>query len=113
MTLPIMVASIAGDRASVADAHRTIVDRLGHPEVLVYNAGPGGFAWPPPSILDTPADKFAQGFNAGVTGALLWIQQVRRLLPCVASSCKADQSITWALPGYKIALLVVRGLMYP
>ena len=73
-TMPYSI--IAGDKASVQAAHKEIVEKLGHPEVLVYNAGPGGFQWPPPSILDIPADKFAKGFDNGVTGALLWIQQV-------------------------------------
>lgn len=74
--------TIAGDKASVQAAHKEIVEKLGNPEVLIYNAGPGGFQWPPPSILDTPADKFAKGFDNGVTGALLWIQEVFLPLDC-------------------------------
>ena len=76
VTCTMPYAMNAGDKASVQAAHKEIVEKVGHPEVLIYNAGPGGFQWPPPSILDTPADKFAKGFDNGVTGALLWIQEV-------------------------------------
>ena len=76
LTVLLKHLNAVGDKASVQAAHKEVVEKLGHPEVLVYNAGPGGFQWPPPSILDTPADKFAKGFDNGVTGALLWIQQV-------------------------------------
>lgn len=41
----------AGKPAEVIAAFDTIKEQLGHPEVLIYNAGPGGVTFPPPSIL--------------------------------------------------------------
>lgn len=58
------------------DAYKAIVAKLGAPEVLVYNAGPQMKAWPPPAILDIDPEAFQDGFAAGVTGALVWSQQV-------------------------------------
>ncbi len=39
----------AGKPAEVIAAFDTIKEQLGHPEVLIYNAGPGGVTFPPPS----------------------------------------------------------------
>ena len=33
------IFSVAGKEADVKEAHKAIVEKLGHPEVLVYNAG--------------------------------------------------------------------------
>ena len=67
-------------------AFQTIVEKLGAPEVLVYNAGPG-MKWPPPGILDLDLAVFSRAFDAGVTGALVWAQQVRRLLQLQGTPC--------------------------
>ena len=66
----------AGDAASVREAYKSIVAKLGAPEVLVYNAGPGNMSWPPPGVLDTDPAAFQGAFAAGVTGGLIWAQQV-------------------------------------
>ncbi len=34
----------AGKEADVKEAHKLIVEKLGHAEVLIYNAGMGSFA---------------------------------------------------------------------
>lgn len=39
----------AGKPAEVIAAFDKIKEQLGHPEVLIYNAGPGGVTFPPPS----------------------------------------------------------------
>jgi hypothetical protein len=38
----------AGDLADIRRAFDTIQSSVGDPEVLVYNAGPGGMSFPPP-----------------------------------------------------------------
>lgn len=58
------------------EAHNTICKALGNPEVLIYNAGPGMMSWPPPTIMDIPPEVFSRAFDSGVTGALVWAQQV-------------------------------------
>lgn len=69
--------ALAGKEADVKTAFQAIVKEFGaYPEVLVYNAGPGHFVWPPPPLLEIPVDAFGKTFDAGVTGALAWIQQV-------------------------------------
>ena len=75
-------SSHAGKEADVKAAYSTVVDTFGgqHPEVLIYNAGPGGTTWPPPSLLDISVDAFSKGFDSGVTGALIWLQQVCTIL---------------------------------
>ena len=67
-------------------AFQTIVAKLGAPEVLVYNAGPG-MKWPPPGILDLDPAVFSRAFDAGVTGALVWAQQVRCLPQLQSTPC--------------------------
>lgn len=66
----------AGKPQDVVAAHARVRDALGHPEVLIYNAGPGGYSWPPPAALDISPEAFSRGFDAGVTGPLVWAQQV-------------------------------------
>ena len=39
----------AGKATQMVAAFDEIKQQLGHPEVLIYNAGPGGMSWPPPS----------------------------------------------------------------
>ena len=39
----------AGKATEVVAAFDKVKQQLGHPEVLIYNAGPGGISWPPPS----------------------------------------------------------------
>ena len=68
--------SAAGKAEDVASAHAKIQEAFGAPQVLIYNAGPGGVSWPPPGLLETSPDSFAHGFEAGCVGALLWAQQV-------------------------------------
>ena len=41
--------STAGKPAEVIVAFDKIKEQLGHPEILIYNAGPGGVTFPPPS----------------------------------------------------------------
>lgn len=66
----------------MCEAHNTIVQQLGAPEVLVYNAGPGMMSWPPPGILDINPEAFQQGFASGCTGGLIWAQQANlHLIP--------------------------------
>ncbi|CAL8471258.1 g10800 [Coccomyxa elongata] len=65
-----------GKPEDVVAAHARVCEALGAPEVLVYNAGPGGFTWPPPAALDISPEAFSRGFDSGVTGALVWAQQV-------------------------------------
>ena len=79
----------AGDAASVREAFQTIREKLGAPEVLVYNAGPG-MKWPPPGILDLDPTVFSRAFDAGVTGALVWAQQVRCLSQLQSMPCCTD-----------------------
>ena len=79
----------AGDAASVREAFQTIREKLGAPEVLVYNAGPG-MKWPPPGILDLDPTVFSRAFAAGVTGALVWAQQVRCLSQLQSMPCCTD-----------------------
>ena len=79
----------------MGQAFQTIVAKLGAPEVLVYNAGPG-MKWPPPGILDLDPAVFSRAFDAGVTGALVWAQQVRS---CGLSRCAHVSSagaLMWA-----------------
>lgn len=45
--------SYAGRVAEVVAAFDKVKQQLGHPEVLIYNAGPGGISWPPPSKKPT------------------------------------------------------------
>ena len=57
-------------------AYGKIVEAFGaFPEVLIYNAGPG-MKYPPPPLLETKVEDFARSFDAGVVGALSWLQQV-------------------------------------
>ena len=41
----------AGKPAEVIAAFDKIKEQLGHPEVLIYNAGPGGVTFPPPNSV--------------------------------------------------------------
>lgn len=66
-----------GNEADVKAAFQSIVKEFGeYPEVLVYNAGPGNFRFPPPGILDLSVEEFSVAFEAGVYGALAWLHQV-------------------------------------
>ena len=44
MTGPADSGGEAGIEADVKEAHKLIVEKLGHAEVLIYNAGMGSFA---------------------------------------------------------------------
>ena len=70
----------AGKPEDVVAAHARVCEALGAPEVLVYNAGPGGYGWPPPAALDISPEAFSRSFDSGVTGALVWAQQVLWLI---------------------------------
>ncbi|DBA95579.1 hypothetical protein WJX82_008709 [Trebouxia sp. C0006] len=65
-----------GKPAEVIAAFDKIKEQLGHPEVLIYNAGPGGVTFPPPSALDLKPEVFEGAFSSGVVGALTASQQV-------------------------------------
>ena len=71
----------AGKAQDVVAAHEKVIDAFGAPEVLVYNAGPG-ITWPPPAALDINPEVFSRSFDACVTGALVWSQQVTFQAPC-------------------------------
>lgn len=72
----------AGKPEEVVTAHARVCEALGAPEVLVYNAGPGGFTYPPPAALDISPEAFSRSFDSGVTGALVWAQQVLMTALC-------------------------------
>ena len=46
--------SYLGKPTDLVAAFDKIKSQLGHPEVLIYNAGPGGMSWPPPSKAPIP-----------------------------------------------------------
>jgi NAD(P)-dependent dehydrogenase (short-subunit alcohol dehydrogenase family) len=71
----------AGKAQDVVAAHAKVFEAFGAPEVLVYNAGPG-ITWPPPAALDIDPEVFSRSFDAGVTCALVWSQQVTFQAPC-------------------------------
>lgn len=55
-----------------------IETELGRPEVLCYNVGPNvGAVWPPPTVEETPLERFTGGLEAGVTGAFIWSKKVQ------------------------------------
>lgn len=81
----------AGKPEDVVAAHARVCKELGDPEVLVYNAGPGGFTWPPPAALDISPEAFTRGFDSGVTGALVWAQQV--LMHCPVQKCFQQHNV--------------------
>lgn len=96
----------AGKPTEIVAAFDTIKQQLGHPEVLIYNAGPGGTSWPPPSALDLKPDDFQAAFASGVVGALTASQQV---LPAFIENQKGTIIFTGATAalrgGAKFAML--------
>ncbi|KAK9918745.1 hypothetical protein WJX75_006512 [Coccomyxa subellipsoidea] len=86
------VPSDAGKAQDVVAAHAKVFEAFGAPEVLVYNAGPG-ITWPPPAALDIDPEVFSRSFDAGVTGALVWSQQV---LPAMLQAGKGTIIFTGA-----------------
>lgn len=95
-----------GKPADVVTAFDKIKEQLGHPEVLIYNAGPGGVTFPPPSALDVKPDDFQAAFSSGVVGALAAAQQV---LPAFIENQKGTIIFTGATAalrgGAKFSLL--------
>lgn len=49
-----LTSCVVGKPAEIAAAFDKIKEQMGHPEVLIYNAGPGGMSWPPPSNSTDP-----------------------------------------------------------
>lgn len=45
----VIPTQFAGKATEMVAAFDRVKQQLGHPEVLIYNAGPGGISWPPPS----------------------------------------------------------------
>ena len=60
-----------GDRGAVESAFRTIRERLGPPEVLIYNAGSG--AWG--TIADITPDQFEDSWRVNAFGAFVCAAQ--------------------------------------
>ncbi len=56
-----------------------------HLDNFIWFTGPGGLSWPLPGLLEQSVEEFARGFDAGVTGALIWLQQVGPLPPLLHS----------------------------
>src|ERR1051325_10994735 len=61
-----------GDRRAVEAAFRTIRERLGPPEVLIYNAGSG--AWG--TIADITPEQFEDTWRTNAYGAFLSAKEV-------------------------------------
>lgn len=76
-----MIEIFAAKVDDVKNAYQRIVSEFkASPEVLVYNARGGDFKWPPPKIVDVDPADFQAQFAGGVTGAFIWMQQVRTIL---------------------------------
>jgi NAD(P)-dependent dehydrogenase (short-subunit alcohol dehydrogenase family) len=56
-----------GDRAAVESAFRTIRDRLGPPDVLLYNAGSGTWG----TVAEVTPEQFEQSWRVNAFGAFL------------------------------------------
>jgi NAD(P)-dependent dehydrogenase (short-subunit alcohol dehydrogenase family) len=62
----------ASDPASIATAFATLQSEMGPVDVLIYNAGGGGWQ----TVEEITADDFEQGWRVNALGALLASQQV-------------------------------------
>ena len=68
----LVVPADSTDPKSVANAFSTIRDKLGKPEVLVYNAGSFQYN----SILDITPESFEQNWKANCMGGFLTAKEV-------------------------------------
>ena len=77
----------AGNRDDIKRGFQEVRDQLGHPSVLIYNAGPT-LAWPPPGIMDVTPEILEKAMGPGMYGALYCAQEVcgRNLLVCTSLS---------------------------
>jgi NAD(P)-dependent dehydrogenase (short-subunit alcohol dehydrogenase family) len=87
------LACDTGKPAEVASVFGEIKQKLGAPEVLIYNSGPSGMSWPPPSAMDLTPEQFSAAFDSGVVGALACAQQV---LPAMIEAGKGTIILTGA-----------------
>jgi NAD(P)-dependent dehydrogenase (short-subunit alcohol dehydrogenase family) len=60
-----------GDRAAIEAAFRTVRERLGPPEVLIYNAGSGAFG----TIADITPEQFEASWRVNAFGAFVCAAQ--------------------------------------
>jgi len=77
---------------SIKEAFRTIRERLGDVEVLVWNAG-GRTSWPPAKLVDTPTDQFETNMKVGCTGAFIASKEV---VPAMTAQKKGTILLTGA-----------------
>ncbi|CEL95357.1 unnamed protein product [Vitrella brassicaformis CCMP3155] len=81
-----------GIEPSIKEAFRTIRERLGDVEVLVWNAG-GRTSWPPAKLVDTPTDQFETNMKVGCTGAFIASKEV---VPAMTAQKKGTILLTGA-----------------
>ena len=56
-----------GDRAQIESAFRSIRERLGPPDVLIYNAGSGAFG----NVTEITPEQFEQSWRVNAFGAFV------------------------------------------
>jgi len=83
-----------GDRAQVEAIFRTIKERLGPPEILLYNAGSGPFG----SIADVTPESFEQSWRVNTFGAFV---SARAVVPDMIAQGRGVILFTGATAGVK------------
>ena len=93
-SIALEVPGDVGDRAQVEAAFQSIRERLGPPEVLIYNAGSG--AWG--NVMEITPEQFEDSWRVNALGAFLWAAQCA---PEMVSRGRGVMLFTGATAGVK------------